>query len=83
MVYEVTSITQHRWHCPDYIIPINLIIILYVLSLSLSLSLSQHVNYDCVPGVVYTHPEVACVGATEEELKEAKTPYVRVFEDVY
>ena len=52
------------------------------LSLSLSLSLSQHVNYDCVPGVVYTHPEVACVGATEEELKEAKTPYVRVFEDL-
>ena len=55
---------------PDCIIPIYPFIILYFLSLS------QHVNYDCVPGVVYTHPEVACVGATEEELKEAKTPYV-------
>lgn len=29
-----------------------------------------HVNYNAIPGVVYTHPEVASVGATEEELKE-------------
>lgn len=28
-----------------------------------------HVNYNCIPGVIYTHPEVASVGATEEELK--------------
>jgi dihydrolipoamide dehydrogenase len=27
------------------------------------------VNYDCVPSVIYTHPEVAWVGRTEEELK--------------
>ena len=27
------------------------------------------VNYDCVPSVIYTHPEVAWVGKTEEELK--------------
>jgi dihydrolipoyl dehydrogenase len=29
-----------------------------------------HVNYDAIPNVVYTHPEVASVGRTEEELKE-------------
>ena len=29
-----------------------------------------HVNYDVIPGVIYTHPEVANVGATEEMLKE-------------
>ena len=30
-----------------------------------------HVNYDVIPGVVYTAPEIASVGKTEEELKEA------------
>jgi dihydrolipoamide dehydrogenase len=34
-----------------------------------------HVNYDAIPGVVYTHPEIASVGATEDELREQKTPY--------
>ncbi len=34
-----------------------------------------HVNYDLVPGVVYTSPEVATVGKTEEQLKEAGVPY--------
>ncbi len=34
-----------------------------------------HVNYDAIPSVVYTHPEIACVGRTEEELKEAGVPY--------
>jgi len=34
-----------------------------------------HVNYDVIPGVVYTYPEVAAVGQTEEELKEAGVPY--------
>ena len=34
-----------------------------------------HVNYGVIPGVIYTHPEVASVGLTEEQLKEAGTPY--------
>ncbi len=34
-----------------------------------------HVNYDVIPGVVYTMPEVASVGKTEEELKEAGVAY--------
>lgn len=34
-----------------------------------------HVDYNTVPGVVYTDPEVASVGATEEALKEAGTDY--------
>jgi dihydrolipoamide dehydrogenase len=34
-----------------------------------------HVNYDAIPGVVYTQPEVAAVGKTEEELKKAGTAY--------
>jgi len=29
-----------------------------------------HVNYGVIPGVIYTHPEVASVGLTEEQLKE-------------
>lgn len=35
-----------------------------------------HVNYDVIPGVVYTEPEVASVGKTEDELKEAGVDYV-------
>ncbi len=34
-----------------------------------------HVNYDAVPGVIYTWPEVASVGRTEEELKAAGIAY--------
>ena len=34
-----------------------------------------HVNYDAIPGVIYTMPEVASVGKTEESLKEAGTAY--------
>ncbi len=34
-----------------------------------------HVNYDVIPGVVYTSPEVASVGKTEDELKSAGIDY--------
>ncbi|GAB1395624.1 hypothetical protein MASR1M65_04010 [Saprospiraceae bacterium] len=34
-----------------------------------------HVNYGVIPGVVYTTPEVATVGATEEQLKEQGRAY--------
>ncbi|MCF6315438.1 MAG: dihydrolipoyl dehydrogenase [Marinosulfonomonas sp.] len=36
---------------------------------------SGHVNYGVIPGVVYTNPEVATVGQTEEQLKEAGRAY--------
>ncbi len=34
-----------------------------------------HINYNLIPGVIYTWPEVAAVGKTEEELKEAGVNY--------
>ena len=34
-----------------------------------------HVNYDAIPNVVYTAPEIATVGKSEEELKAAGVPY--------
>lgn len=34
-----------------------------------------HIDYNLIPGVVYTWPEVASVGKTEEELKESKVDY--------
>lgn len=34
-----------------------------------------HVNYDAIPGVVYTHPEIASVGKSEEDLKAAGIPF--------
>ncbi len=34
-----------------------------------------HVNYNTIPGVIYTSPEVASIGKTEEQLKETKTDY--------
>ena len=36
---------------------------------------SGHVNYDTIPGVVYTTPEVAYIGKTEEQLKKNKIKY--------
>lgn len=34
-----------------------------------------HVNYNAVPGIVYTHPEIAGVGRTEQELREVGIEY--------
>ncbi|MEM7587784.1 MAG: dihydrolipoyl dehydrogenase [Acidobacteriota bacterium] len=34
-----------------------------------------HVNYDAIPGIVYTHPEIATVGKSEEQLEEAGIKY--------
>ncbi len=34
-----------------------------------------HVNYDIIPNVIYTHPEVASIGKTEEELKQGGVEY--------
>ncbi|MEN9723588.1 MAG: dihydrolipoyl dehydrogenase [Pseudomonadota bacterium] len=34
-----------------------------------------HVNYQAIPNVIYTHPELASVGWTEEEVKERNVPY--------
>ncbi len=39
--------------------------------------LGGHVNYDAIPGVIYTHPEVATVGLTEEELKASGVAYAK------
>ena len=36
---------------------------------------SGHVNYDTIPGVVYTTPEVAAIGKTEEQLKDSQMGY--------
>jgi dihydrolipoamide dehydrogenase len=33
------------------------------------------INYDCIPGIIYTHPEVAFVGMTEEQLVADGIPY--------
>ncbi|MFG0330718.1 MAG: dihydrolipoyl dehydrogenase [Phycisphaerales bacterium] len=34
-----------------------------------------HVNYDSIPGIVYTHPEIASVGKTEDQLKDDGVDY--------
>ncbi|MCA9134653.1 MAG: dihydrolipoyl dehydrogenase [Planctomycetales bacterium] len=39
--------------------------------------MGSHVNYDAIPAVVYTHPEIASVGKTEEQLKEAGVEYIK------
>ncbi len=36
---------------------------------------AAHINHDIIPGVIYTHPEVAAVGKTEEQLKEEGRAY--------
>ena len=39
--------------------------------------IQSHLNYDVIPAIVYTHPEIASVGKTEEELKEDGVDYVK------
>ena len=39
------------------------------------LGMGGHVNYDAIPGVIYTYPEVANVGLSEEQLKEQGIEY--------
>ena len=34
-----------------------------------------HLNYDAIPGIIYTHPEVGSVGKTQQELQEAGIPF--------
>ena len=41
------------------------------------LGLGGHVNYDVVPGVIYTHPELANVGKSEDELKAEGVEYAK------
>jgi dihydrolipoamide dehydrogenase len=36
---------------------------------------SGHVDYNTIPGVCYTHPEIASVGQTEDQLQQEKVPY--------
>jgi dihydrolipoamide dehydrogenase len=36
---------------------------------------NAQMNYDCIPSVIYTHPEVASVGKTEQQLKADGVPY--------
>ncbi len=36
---------------------------------------ASHIHYEAIPWVIYTHPEIAWVGQTEEELKHAGEPY--------
>lgn len=38
---------------------------------------SGHVNYNTIPGVVYTHPEIASVGMTEEQIKAKGINYAK------
>ena len=37
--------------------------------------IASHMNYETIPAIVYTDPEVASVGKTEEQLKESKVEY--------
>lgn len=39
--------------------------------------MGSHVNYNVIPAIVYTHPEIAAVGKTEEELKASGVDYAK------
>jgi dihydrolipoamide dehydrogenase len=46
-----------------------------IAAVELMAGLPGHVNYDAVPGIIYTHPEIGSVGQTEEQLQAAGIPY--------
>ncbi|MEM7159355.1 MAG: dihydrolipoyl dehydrogenase [Myxococcota bacterium] len=48
-----------------------------VAAVELMAGLPGHLNYDAIPGIIYTHPEVATIGKTEQELKAAGVPYTK------
>ena len=62
-------------HSPEYI---HLVLILTSI-----LGKGGHVNYNAIPGVIYTHPEVATVGKTEEELKADESDDTLITRDEY
>lgn len=38
-----------------------------------------HIDYNCVPSVIYTHPEVGWVGRSEEDLKKDVRLFYKIF----
>lgn len=48
-----------------------------VAAVEIMAGLKPHVDYATIPGIVYTDPEVATVGASEEQLKQEGVPYVK------
>ena len=46
-----------------------------VASVEIMAGQAGHVNYNLIPSVIYTYPEVASVGETEEQLKEKGINY--------
>jgi len=46
-----------------------------VAAVELIAGLPGHVNYEAIPNVIYTHPEIASCGQTEADCKEAEVPY--------
>jgi dihydrolipoamide dehydrogenase len=46
-----------------------------IVCVELMAGIKSHMNYDVIPAIVYTHPEIASVGKTEEQLKQAGVAY--------
>ena len=63
----------------QYIIPLYVLGILCVEDICGG---ATHIDYNCVPSVIYTHPEVAWVGKSEEKLKEEVLLYLHCVIDI-